>query len=107
MGGLQAPRALGHLELHVLVLLEAAEAVAVNLEVVHEGVWAISAGNKAMDNYDQERQPIPCPVHSRPPAVASAAKLRALAAEQVTSQARQAARCPSPFRLDVHDWAAT
>ena len=47
MGGLQPLRVLGHLELHVLVLLEAAEAVAVDLGVVHEDVLAISAHGAA------------------------------------------------------------
>src|SRR5215467_15062105 len=48
VGGLRALRALGHLELHVLVLLEAAEAVAVNLGVVHEDVWSVGAGDEAV-----------------------------------------------------------
>src|SRR6266487_4359294 len=47
-GGLRALRALGHLELHVLVLLEAAEAVAVNLGVVHEDVRSVGAGDEAV-----------------------------------------------------------
>src|SRR5260370_20829107 len=48
VGGLRALRALGHLELHVLVLLEAAEAVAVNLRVVHEDVRSDGAGGEAV-----------------------------------------------------------
>src|SRR5690348_13089502 len=47
-GGLQALRALGHLELHVLVLLQAAEAGAVNLGVVHEDVRSVGAGDEAV-----------------------------------------------------------
>src|SRR6516165_6520193 len=47
-GGLRALRALGHLELHALVLLQAAEAVAVNLGVVHEDVRSIGAGDEAV-----------------------------------------------------------
>jgi hypothetical protein len=43
-----APFGPGHLELHVLVLLEAAEAVAVNLGVVHEDIRPISAGDEAV-----------------------------------------------------------
>src|SRR6202011_4502774 len=46
--GLRALRALGHLELHVLVLLKAAEAVAVNLGVVHEDVRSLGAGDEAV-----------------------------------------------------------
>ena len=45
-GGLRALRALGYLELHVLVLLQAAEAVAVNLGVVHEEVRSVGAGDE-------------------------------------------------------------
>src|SRR6185312_1691836 len=41
-------RALGYLELHVLVLLQAAEAVAVNLGVVHEDVRSVGAGDEAV-----------------------------------------------------------
>src|SRR6185312_4079272 len=48
VGGLRALRALGHLELHVLVLLQAAEAVAVNLGVVHEDVRSVGAGDEAV-----------------------------------------------------------
>src|ERR1700683_3680339 len=48
VSGLRALRALGHLELHVLVLLEAAEAVAVNLGVVHEDVRSVGAGDEAV-----------------------------------------------------------
>src|SRR5271170_5585937 len=47
-GGLRALRALSHLELHVLVLLEATEAVAVNLGVVHEDVRSVGAGDEAV-----------------------------------------------------------
>src|SRR4029077_10366304 len=47
-GGVGALRALGHLELHVLVLLQAAEAVAVNLGVVHEDVRSVGAGDEAV-----------------------------------------------------------
>src|SRR6516165_282871 len=47
-GGLRALRALGYLELHVLVLLEAAEAVAVNLGVVHEDVRSVGTGDEAV-----------------------------------------------------------
>src|SRR5260370_26382994 len=47
-GGLRALRALGYLELHVLVLLQAAEAVAVNLGVVHEDVRSVGAGDDAV-----------------------------------------------------------
>ena len=42
------PRAPSHLELHMLVLLEAAEAVAVNFGVVHEDVRSVAAGNEAV-----------------------------------------------------------
>src|SRR5436190_5006613 len=48
VGGLQALRALGYLELHVLVFLQAAEAVAVNLGVVHEDVRSVGAGDEAV-----------------------------------------------------------
>src|ERR1700724_1806667 len=48
VGGLRALRALGYLELHVLVLLQAAEAVAVNLGVVHEDVRSVGAGDEAV-----------------------------------------------------------
>ena len=47
-GGLGALRALGYLELHVLVLLQAAEAVAVDLGVVHEDVRPVGAGDEAV-----------------------------------------------------------
>jgi predicted ABC-type transport system involved in lysophospholipase L1 biosynthesis ATPase subunit len=47
-GGLRALRALGDLELHVLVLLQAAEAVAVDLGVVHEDVRPVGAGDEAV-----------------------------------------------------------
>src|SRR6516225_1622366 len=47
-GGLRALRALGDLELHALVLLQAAEAVAVNLGVVHEDVRSVGAGDEAV-----------------------------------------------------------
>src|ERR1700730_6559362 len=47
-GGLRALRACSDLELHVLVLLEAAEAVAVNLGVVHEDVRSVGAGDEAV-----------------------------------------------------------
>src|SRR5262245_28287030 len=40
-GRLRALRALGDLELHVLVLLQAAEAGAVNLGVVHEDIRSV------------------------------------------------------------------
>jgi len=58
---------LGHLELHVLVLLEAAEAVAIDLGVVPEDVRAISAGDETTIRLHNRSR---CPVHSRPPAVA-------------------------------------
>jgi hypothetical protein len=45
--GLRALGALGDLELHLLVLLEATEAVAVDLGVVHEDVWAVRACDEA------------------------------------------------------------
>jgi hypothetical protein len=45
--GLQALGALGDLELHLLVLLEATEAVAVDLGVVHEDVRAVRARDEA------------------------------------------------------------
>src|SRR5580693_10730007 len=48
VSGLRALRALGHLELHLLVLLEAAEALAVNLGVVHEDVRSVGAGDEAV-----------------------------------------------------------
>src|SRR5580704_15068262 len=48
VGGLRALRALGHLELHVLVLLEAAEAVTIDHGVVHEDVRSVGAGDKAV-----------------------------------------------------------
>jgi len=38
----------GYLELHLLVLLKAAEAVAIELGIVHEHARAIRAGNKAV-----------------------------------------------------------
>jgi hypothetical protein len=41
-------RALGHLELDRVVLLEAAETIAVDLEIVHEKFRAISAGDEAV-----------------------------------------------------------
>src|SRR5262252_7925519 len=47
-GGLRALRALGDLELHALVLLQAAEAVAVNLGIVHEDVRSVGAGDEAI-----------------------------------------------------------
>src|SRR6266699_6696557 len=49
-GGLRALRPLGYLELHVLVLLEGAEAVAVavDLGVVHEDVRSVGAVDKAV-----------------------------------------------------------
>src|SRR2546430_15445492 len=47
-GCLRALRALGYLELHVLVLLQAAEAVSVNLGVVHEDVRSVGAGDEAV-----------------------------------------------------------
>src|SRR5215469_3521898 len=47
-GGLRALRALGDLELHALVLLQAAEAGAVNLGVVHEDVRSVGAGDEAV-----------------------------------------------------------
>src|SRR3984893_12955798 len=47
-GALRPLRALGYLELHVLVLLQAAEAVAVNLGVVHEDVRSVGAGDEAV-----------------------------------------------------------
>src|SRR5262249_21365889 len=47
-GRLRALRALGDLELHVLVLLQAAEAGAVNLGVVHEDVRSVGAGDEAV-----------------------------------------------------------
>src|ERR1700722_80464 len=46
-GSLRSLRTLGHLELHQLVLFEAAEAVAGDLRVVHEDIRAISKGNEA------------------------------------------------------------
>src|ERR1700689_2829262 len=48
VGGLRTLRALGYLELHVLVLLEATEAVAVNLGVVHEDIRSVGAGDEAV-----------------------------------------------------------
>ena len=81
MGGLQALRALGHLELHVLVLLEAAERrpgrfstrLPRSLERrARTIVLCERAGDtNRQDSYDQLPQPIRCPVHSHPPAVAS------------------------------------
>src|SRR5580692_3648282 len=47
VGSLRALRPLGHFELHALVLLQAAEAVAVNLGVVHEDVRPVGAGDEA------------------------------------------------------------
>src|SRR6516225_5774696 len=47
-GGLRALRALGYLELHMLVLLKAAEAGAVNLGVVHEDVRSVGTGDEAV-----------------------------------------------------------
>src|SRR5258706_4171107 len=47
-GGLRALRALGYLELHVLVLLEATETIAVNLGVVHEDVRSVGTGDEAI-----------------------------------------------------------
>src|SRR5438874_1056171 len=47
-GRLRALRALGYLELHVLVLLQAAEAVAVDLGVMHEDVRPVGAGDEAV-----------------------------------------------------------
>src|SRR6202040_3640591 len=46
--GLRALGACSYLELHVLVLLEATEAVAVDLGVVHEDVRSVGAGDKAV-----------------------------------------------------------
>jgi len=43
-----APSTVGYLELHLLVLLKAAEAVAIELGIVHEHARAIRAGNKAV-----------------------------------------------------------
>jgi hypothetical protein len=47
-GGLQALRALGYLELDVLILLQAAEAGAVNRGVVHEDVRPVGTGDEAL-----------------------------------------------------------
>jgi hypothetical protein len=41
-------RALGHLELHLPVLLKAAEALALDLGMVHEDIRTVSAGDEAV-----------------------------------------------------------
>ena len=57
-GGLRALRALGYLELHVLVLLQAAETAAVDLGVVHgDGVTPEHAGALATPQGESRRDP--------------------------------------------------
>ena len=47
-GGLWTPGALELLELHPVTLFEAAEGVAVDPQVVHEDIRAVSTGNKTV-----------------------------------------------------------